>query len=738
MAQGSVIHQQTGAGMPDVSISNGETFTLTDSQGRFSIPVDLEQYPFIFVNPPAGWRPEQPYYHQFSTAEDEDQPVTFRLAPDPAQEKKGPIRIAHVTDTHVGVAHRPHFVSPDDLAYDLGLVISESQPDLLIVTGDLTDLGRLEDLEVYKQVIDQAPVPTVSLFAGHDATIEWLAAGDHRQTVHAYFLNVMGPDQYCFDWGAYHFILCPELYFEGKGSKGRQTRWFETALSRQPEDKQIIIITHDPPRLYPEMARETYGPSLAQITRHPGAFLLLHGQYHCTRILEAQGVTILGLPSLSMGPIDSSPRGYALLTLEDDRAEIELRPLKTRGQESVVTTTPPAIHAHHRLDQAWEKHLPFSLHRAEAQTWQGHILLAAGDFGRPEHYGVWCLDRQHGEVRWHLPTDSVIKSGVALGRVAGDKAGAIAVAASVAGRIYGFNPADGALRWQTDLPTFPDRWLYSRPIVIDGRVCIANRTSHTALDLQTGAIIWHYNRPRLADNADAANYLAPLAHAGKLIYLQTYPLSLVAVELEFGDILWKKRLDWVDTGLVAHAGRYPRYWLTEVTSPVLAGDLIVTPGIADRLAVVHAETAQTLWQEPAFYADGPASVATSGRHYMGSELAAGLVVHRDRIIASTANGYVYAIDLLSGRRIWQSHTSANPLMDMVPYHRGTANLLSRPTILHESVLLGGSDGYLYQFSSEDGKLLEKNFYGAPITVPPLVTDQGVGIFTFDGRAIWYQ
>ncbi|MSP12608.1 MAG: hypothetical protein EXR62_06585, partial [Chloroflexi bacterium] len=110
-----------------------------------------------------------------------------------------------------------------------------------------------------------------------------------------------------------------------------------------------------------------------------------------------------------------------------------------------------------------------------------------------------------------------------------------------------------------------------------------------------------------------------------------------------------------------------------------------------------------MWQAPALYADGPASGATSGLNYRASELAAGLAVHRDRIIASTANGYVYAIDLLSGRRIWQSKTSDTPLMDMVPYHRGKANLLSCPTIFHESVLLGGSDGYLYQFDIADGK-----------------------------------
>ena len=735
MIQGIVRHAETGEGIAGIAVSNGWDIILSGEDGSFEIEVDLDRYPYVFVNTPAGFIADGSFYHCVTEHQLSEEPVEFRLAPDTTREKKK-LRIAHVSDIHVGVESKPHFASPEEVAEDFQRVISQCEPDLIFATGDLTDLGRLEDLKAYKDVVDTLDVPVFSIYAGHDSIIEWITSEQGRDSVNQNYLDVFGVEQYSFDWGDYHFTLYPENFLHGKGRKERLAKWFEADLMMQSENKKIVVVTHDSPRVYPEAASETYGPSVTEILKNRGVILTLFGQYHCNRIIKWNDVIVSGATCLNFGSIDTSPRGYSVIELEGGNVEVEIHALKSQKVASAKSGNPAEALSggtKRKLSRKWIQSFPCSFHRAEVQFLKDRIIMTASDVGKPENYGIRCLDLGSGRALWHVPTDSVIKNGVAVD----DEECNAGVTVSVAGRIYKFSTEDGAIIWQQDLPTFPDRWIYSAPVIKDDSIFIATSSSHTALNLDSGEILWHCNRPRIVDNAQSALYQKPALHNDKLIYVQTTPLALVAVNTNDGDILWKKRLDWVDNTLVSHSEKYLNYWQQGVTSPIMAGDLIVSPGPADRLGVYHAETSQTCWQKPVLYAEGPASGATSGRYFTTSEFASGLTMHDGCIIAVTANGYVYSIDLLTGKRHWQTKTGSEPVMDMVPYNRGNANLLTRPIIFEGAAFVGGADGYLYAIDIENGSILEKTFFGSPITVSPLLTEKGIGIFTFDGKVIWY-
>ena len=71
-----------------------------------------------------------------------------RIAPAIETARNRPsVRIVQVTDTHTS-AQPPSFASGGQLAADISAVIERERPDMVLVTGDLTDRGRTAVQEV--------------------------------------------------------------------------------------------------------------------------------------------------------------------------------------------------------------------------------------------------------------------------------------------------------------------------------------------------------------------------------------------------------------------------------------------------------------------------------------------------------------------------------------------------------------------------------------------------------------
>ena len=118
----------------------------------------------------------------------------------PAPERaQGTFRLAHVSDTHV-VNDDSGAVSQEVLAQDLKELVTSTAPDLVVVTGDLTNMGTVPELESYRAAIESVPMPVFSVFGGHDGNIERRStAADAPCTRN--FEATLGPTYYSFDWG---------------------------------------------------------------------------------------------------------------------------------------------------------------------------------------------------------------------------------------------------------------------------------------------------------------------------------------------------------------------------------------------------------------------------------------------------------------------------------------------------------------------------------------------------------
>lgn len=742
-AVGRVFDAATGAPLSGVGVSNGWSFVSTDASGRYELPEIKPAYPFVFVTCPAGYRPELAYYHSMKAGAMGPAQVDFPLRPDPVR-RLADLRLVHVSDSHIGIRSKLHFASEDDLVADYRAAIADAAPGLLINTGDVTDRGREADFLACLAANTAAGVPVVTVFGNHDSDADRADFdNDTTKTNNARFQATLGPDQYSFEWGPYHFIVSG-IYWPGTAfRRPRMEAWLRSDLARTPPDRRIILLTHDKPLVYPGIT-DNYAPPLGELARHPGAFLALHGHHHTTHFFRHGGITVIGVPPCCVGAIDTSARGYAVV----DLAGGHLRSFEFRqfarpaaaGRENANVASASGVALRLPTSETrpiWTHSTGTSLHRAAPALVGDEVILSLGDNRPRELTGVLALDRSTGERRWFYPTESTVKNTVGWSAVSGTDLAASVFVAEVSGRIHRVARGTGQRLWAVDLPYFPDRYLYAVPLVTPDAIHLAQHKGSYALDPTDGRMKWttgvHWD-----DNRSSV-YQRPAMDDAALYYLQTSFLGAYAVIAQSradGSILWKRRLD-------RPGPEYPRrMFQSHFPSPLLVGDSLVVGGLADRLAVFDRITGETRWHLPALHHEGPLVSPIAAEDHFGyytlSEHASGVIHHEGTLFVSMANGALCAVELTSGRRLWRFAAENESLLDFQPYHRGRGNILTEAACWRDYLWVGGTDGKLRLIEAKTGACVATTDFASPITAPPVVHGDDLLIGTYDGRLHAYR
>ena len=110
-----------------------------------------------------------------------------------------------------------------------------------------------------------------------------------------------------------------------------------------------------------------------------------------------------------------------------------------------------------------------------AQT--NSLVFAGGQHG----LGLYALDRQTGEIKWHKPMDDLFTRNIMLD---GERAFV------VADTLYCLNINDGATIWST----FVNTYIPASPAIDDNYVYIVGKEKMRIYDKETGELIWEkYN-----------------------------------------------------------------------------------------------------------------------------------------------------------------------------------------------------------------------------------------------------
>ena len=234
--------------------------------------------------------------------------------------------IGQLTDIHIGFDKgnpEEHNMIRLRAALDK-LVNGPNRPDLLLLTGDLTEDGNPADYARLAEAVSICPFPVWPMVGNHDL----------REAVRAAFPqcppSADGFLHYVLDHGTLRLVVLDtlELGRHGGGFCQVRARWLTDTLAAAP-DKPTLIALHHPPFTagIPWMdtdAREPWVARLAATLKGHGQVKgLIAGHLHRTILSHWEDLPVLVCPStapavgLDLTPIDADvPDNRVLITDE--------------------------------------------------------------------------------------------------------------------------------------------------------------------------------------------------------------------------------------------------------------------------------------------------------------------------------------------------------------------------------------------------------------------------------------
>ncbi len=196
--------------------------------------------------------------------------------------------------------------------------------------------------------------------------------------------------------------------------------------------------------------------------------------------------------------------------------------------------------------------------------------------------------------------------------------------------VSAYTIANGDRLWKIDLtPDEEDEGHIAGGIAYDqGRIFVSTGFAQViALDARTGAEIWR-------QPVSGPMRAAPTVRGGR-VFVLTVDNKLFAINAENGQGLW------------THSGVAETASLLGSASPAVGGGVVIAPYTSGDLAALNVESGRLLWQE-SLSSIKRTDVVSNLAHIRGYP-----VIDRGRVIAISHGGIMAAIDLRSGRRLWQ-------------------------------------------------------------------------------------
>jgi outer membrane protein assembly factor BamB len=254
---------------------------------------------------------------------------------------------------------------------------------------------------------------------------------------------------------------------------------------------------------------------------------------------------------------------------------------------------------------------------------------------------------------------------------------------------------------------------------------ISGQGQVAAINAASGKEIWH------------KDFSVPLRGSprvsGDRVIITTIDSQAYALSAKNGDVLWD------------HRGINETATVMNSVSPTIAGDYALVPYPSGELFALSLRDGKELWSDTLLQIKNPSSVTFTG---IGGDP----VVDGQVVFATSTNGITTAIDIASGKRLWQQQAASlntpwlagdelflltidNTLIDMVKYTgkiRWAASLPSYedqekkqhpiswygPVLVSGKLLVTGSNGKMLEVSPVNGKILEtKSIPGNVFTAP---------------------
>lgn len=571
-----------------------------------------------------------------------------------------PFRFAFVSDTHIG---SPNGGAEEDLRRTVADINTLHNIAFVVLTGDITELGKNEELKLAKKILDSLRVPYYIIPGNHDTG--WSESGGLE------FNQTFGDDKFSFTYNGIHFIGCasgPYVRMSDGHVPRNAVNWMKNDLQKTGSREPVIFFNH-----YPLDNGLDNWYEIIDLLKTKNTILALCGHGHNNRTVKAEEIpAVMGRSNLRARETEG---GYNLVDVRADSIFFtERKPLSQTEKRwagiAVQLHQYPATTSFERPDFSINQRYPQVKAKWTYQSAANVISTPAVTkglvvFGNQNGL-VEALDLHTGKRMWAFQAKGPIFSSPAVSADNG------IVFGSADGAVYRLS-ANGKLQWKLST----EAAVLGSPTISNGVVYIGG-SDHCfrAIDVQTGKVRW-----RSDARMEGPVVSTPVVYKQAVIF-GAWDKNLYALDKNNGRLLWK----WNNGSPIIN-------YSPAACIPVVKDDVVYVVAPDRWLTAIDVATGKTLWRtnEAAVresmgmskdgqwvYAKtmqdtvvafnttkaGP-QVAWKINAGFGYEHSPSMLLEKEgRLFFGTRNGIVYALDPLVPSLVW-AHKIDNSMVNTV-------------------------------------------------------------------------
>jgi outer membrane protein assembly factor BamB len=337
------------------------------------------------------------------------------------------------------------------------------------------------------------------------------------------------------------------------------------------------------------------------------------------------------------------------------------------------------------------------------------------------------------------------------------------------------------------------RAFFTQPIVAAGIVFAMDAESNvSAFDLKTGSRLWKVDLS--VKDADNGSYGGGLAYDHGGLFVTTSYAEIVSLDPKSGKIKWRKPLPAPVRGaptaragrllmitilnttvamaeddgrtLWTHSGIEEETLLMGGTSPAVDGNTVISPYSSGEIFALRIENGAQLWSDTLNVLKRTNEVATL------TDIRGLPVIDKGRVFAASNSDIIAAIDLASGRRLWDRNVGSiqtpwvagdflfvvtntpsivcfradtgqvvwvQPLQQWHDPEDKTGHIIwAGPVLASDRLIVTSSEGTALSVSPYTGKVLGRIDLPDSTTIPPIVADKTLIFVTDSGELVAYR